>query len=163
MGVAFAKGFSRAMFWVKLGFWRGAVRGEVFFAKFGVNFLAKFYGAKSWAKFFQAILLGNSEQKHLSKNSSPKFPRLCTAKLEKTQGTKLHDEVLQGDPCQLWPKYKKSVGFSIFQGVLVSSIHFITQFRSPEPSSDPCFLWCKGPSAFSASSLYGLEPLSLKI
>ena len=85
-----AMGFCRAKFWAKFPFWRGAVRGEVF----------REVCREVFHEVFGLVLLGHSEQKNFSRNFSPKFPWPCTAKLEKFQGKKLHDEVLQGDPRQ---------------------------------------------------------------
>ena len=69
-----------------------AVQGEVF--------------REVFHEVFGLVLLGHSEQKIFSENFRPEFPWLCTAKLEKFQG-KLHDEVLQGDPCQVLSLLKK--------------------------------------------------------
>ena len=54
---------------------------------------------RSFPRSFRPCFAGTFRaNKNFSKNFSPKFPWPCTAKLEKFQGKKLHDEVLQGDP-----------------------------------------------------------------
>ena len=71
-----AKGFCRAKFLAQFALSRGAVRGEVFLRSSG----------RSFSRSFGEVLLGHSEQKRFSKNFSPKAPRLCAAKVAKTQG-----------------------------------------------------------------------------
>ena len=73
---ALAKGFCRAKFRAKFSFSRGAVWGEFFGEVW----------AEVFGEAFELVLLGYLEQIDFSRNFSPEFPRLCTAKLAKIQG-----------------------------------------------------------------------------
>ena len=70
-------------------FLQNAVLGEVFLLQRGS------LGRSFWRNLGRSFAGIFRAKKDVSKNFSPEFPRLCTAKLAKIQG-KLHD-----DPCQL--------------------------------------------------------------
>ena len=85
-----AKGFCRAKFWAKFPFGGGQF-GAKFFAKFAAKFFTKFSALFCW---------DIQSKKNFSKNFSPKFPLTLAQQSWRNFRAKLHDEVLQGDPCQ---------------------------------------------------------------
>ena len=84
----------RANFWAKFPFWRGAVRGEVL----GEVCREVFH------EVFGLVLLKHSEQKKTSAKTSAQNSHDSAQQNWRNFREKLHDEVLQGDPCQhlLW-------------------------------------------------------------
>ena len=81
-----AKGFCRAKFWAKFPFWRGGSSGRSFSRSL----------QRSFTKFSGLFCLDIQSKQKLQQNFSPKFPWLCTATLEKSQG-KWRGSA--GDPC----------------------------------------------------------------